>query len=350
MAEIDPWYRPTPLALLLMAVLVLLGLVLVKKQRWHSPCREIQPTPVTRPREVGPAKDELRADLLRQAPMIRVLLRSSSLPLEVDAEGYPGVVQVVQDGDEYLRVCLVDLETYVAHVVTGELPDAWDTAVKAAQAVAARSYAMTELTPDRPYDIKASALAQNFRREATDPGALDAAAATRGVVLRQGERVVRAFYHSTCGGRTTSPLELWGMVRPVIEPVPCEHCAGSPLRRWSYETSLDELSRQLGSTVRDAWVETNDSTGRADRVAVETADGLQTFRGEEFRTAVGFTHLRSTWFVVERDGEAVRFLGRGSGHGVGMCQWGARSMSQAGHTWQEILQFYYPGMSIGEMY
>jgi len=350
MAESDPWYRPTPLALVLMALLVVLGLVLVKKQRWHSPRKPVVPAVESRPREVGPAQDELRVDLLRQAPTIRVLLRSSSQPLQPDAEGYPGVVQVVRHGERYLRVCLVDLETYVAHVVTGELPDGWDPTVKAAQAIAARSYAMTELTPERPYDIKASALAQNFRREATDAGALDAAAATQGMVLMQGERVVRAFYHSTCGGRTTSPRELWGMVRPVIEPVHCDHCDGSPLRRWSYETTLDELSRRLGGTVRDAWVETNDSTGRADRVAIETTGGVRTFSGEEFRTLVGFTHLRSTWFVVERDGEALRFLGRGSGHGVGMCQWGARAMSQAGHTWREVLQFYYPGMSIGEMY
>ena len=348
MAETDPWYQPTPLALLLMALLVVLGLVLVKKQRWHSPRKEV--VTAARPREVGPAQEELRADLLRQAPTIRVLLHASEHPLDVDAEGYPGVVQVVTDGDRYLRICLVDMESYVAHVVTGELPDGWDTTIKAAQAVAARSYAMTELTPDRTYDIKASALAQNFRRETTDPGALEAAAATRGMVLKQGERVVRAFYHSTCGGRTTSPLELWGMVRPVIEPVLCDHCAGSPLRRWSHETTLDELSRRLGRAVADVWVEVNDSTGRADRVAVETADGVETLSGEEFRTAAGFTHLRSTWFVVERDGETVRFLGRGSGHGVGMCQWGARGMSQAGHTWQEILQFYYPSMSIGEMY
>lgn len=209
---------------------------------------------------------------------------------------------------------------------------------------------MTEMAPERPYDIKASALAQNFRREATDPGAIEAATATRGMMLMQGDRVARAFYHSTCGGRITSPRELWGMARPVIEPVHCEACGESPLRRWSHETTLGDLSRRLGRTVLDVWVENNDSTGRADRVAVETSVGVETFSGEEFRTAAGFTHLRSTWFVVERDGESVRFLGRGSGHGVGMCQWGARGMSQAGHTWQEILQFYYPGMSIGEMY
>ena len=355
MLESDQGYSPTPIALFLIAVLVVIGLVFIKKQRWHSPEGEREESCEGFPRLVGPADEEIRAGLLHQAPTIRVLLQSSRSPLEPAGEEYPGVVKVVQANGRFHRVCLLDLDTYVAHVVTGELPDGWDLEVKSAQAVAARSYAVTELSPDRYYDIGASALAQNFRAEDTDLGALEAAAATRGMVLRQSDHVVRAFYHATCGGTTVSPLEFWEMVRPVIPAVPCDRCKDSPLYRWSHETDLAELSRRLGSLVQDLWVETTTSTGRATRVFVETEDGLHVMSGEEFRSAVGFTRLRSTWFVVEVGlGEGqdrpVRFIGQGSGHGVGMCQWGARALSQEDFGWREILQYYYPGSTIEALY
>ena len=346
---------PTPVALFLIAILVLVGLVFVKKQRWHSPEGERIESSAGLPRLVGPADEDPRAALHHQAPTIRVLLQSSRFPIEANGAGYPGVVQVVEARGRFHRVCLVDLDSYVAHVVTGELPDGWDLQTKRAQAVAARSYALTEFDPQRHYDIKASALAQSFRAEDTDLGALEAAADTRGVVLKQGDRVVRAFYHAICGGTTVSPQEFWEMVYPKIPAVRCDHCRESPLYTWNHETDLAELSRRFGGTVQDLWVETTDSTGRATRVVVETEDGLHVMSGEEFRTAVGFTRVRSTWFVVEvglGEGQArpVRFLGRGSGHGVGMCQWGARRLSEDGLGWREILQYYYPGSSIEAMY
>lgn len=333
---------PSPVPLALIALLLVVGLVFVKSQRWHSP-RPPDPTPAAVPEPVGPSD----GNHLFTAPAMRVLLRSSRQPLDPeDDEGWPCRVEVVQHDGRHLRVCHLDLERYVAQVVTGELPASWGPEVKQAQAVAARSYALTELDPDAPYDIRASALAQNFRNEDPDPGAVAATGATRGVVLTQDGKVVRAFYHACCGGQTVSPREFWGMYFPRIPSVECEYCSAFSLYRWSYETTREDLGERLGLHVQDLWVESADSTGRATRVAVETPDELVVMTGEEFRAAVGFTRLRSTGFEVTVDGDAVRFDGRGSGHGVGMCQWGARGMSVAGIGWREILGFYYPGSAL----
>jgi stage II sporulation protein D len=58
---------------------------------------------------------------------------------------------------------------------------------------------------------------------------------------------------------------------------------------------------------------------------------------------VGYDVLKSTLFAVALDGDVLRFAGRGWGHGVGMCQWGAKGMAEQGHTMRQILEFYYPG-------
>jgi stage II sporulation protein D len=340
--------RLSPTGILLIVLLAVCVLWLVKQQRWHSPEAVLSPA-AGLPELVGPAEDGTTG-LHRLAPNVRVLLRSSSHPLEPDSEGYPGVVQVEQQGDRYLRICRLDLDAYVAQVVTGELPESWDLEVKRAQAVAARSYVLGDLRPEQAYDIRASALAQNFRREVTDPEAVQAAQDTRGVVLRQGEQVVKAFYHATCGGSTVSPREFWGMVRPRWSAVPCDHCASSPLYRWSYEADLAGLGEAMDREVVDLWVESADSTGRVARIAVETPELLEVMTGEEFRAAVGFTRIRSTGFTLALDEGVARFDGFGSGHGVGMCQWGARGMSQEGASWREILRKYYPETAIETIY
>jgi len=339
--------RPTPVALFLIALLVVAGLVLVKKQRWHSP-RSVQP-PATCPSEVGPASEPVAAGLLGGDQVVRVLLRSSRRALEPVAEGYPGTVEVVQHAGRYLRICRVDLETYVAHVVTGELPDGWDLQTKAAQAVAARSYTMTEMAPDQPYDIRASALAQSFRAETTDLGALEATELTRGQVLIQDGKVVRAFYHSTCGGRTSTAREFWEMVFPRLASVRCDHCHESPLYRWYYVVERQALAERLGIELQSLVVDRIDSTGRVLGVALISGAGIEWMSGEAFRAAVGYTNLRSTHFTIEADGPLLRFDGRGSGHGVGMCQWGARGLSEQGYTWREILGYYYPETDVEAM-
>ena len=72
-------------------------------------------------------------------------------------------------------------------------------------------------------------------------------------------------------------------------------------------------------------------------------------RGNDFRRILGYDTLKSTLFAVAVDGEWARFSGRGYGHGVGMCQWGAKGMAEQGYTARQILEFFYPGTTAGSL-
>ena len=85
-------------------------------------------------------------------------------------------------------------------------------------------------------------------------------------------------------------------------------------------------------------------------VEIKTDQALIFLRGTDFRSILGNTNLRSTWFTVKASGRDYIFHGRGYGHGVGMCQWGAKGMSEEGKTYQEILEFYYPKAVIKKIY
>ena len=71
--------------------------------------------------------------------------------------------------------------------------------------------------------------------------------------------------------------------------------------------------------------------------------------GPAFRDALGTTRLRSTAFTLERQGNAVRFTGRGYGHGVGMCVIGAGRRARRGESLQTILAQYYPNLQLSDL-
>jgi stage II sporulation protein D len=82
---------------------------------------------------------------------------------------------------------------------------------------------------------------------------------------------------------------------------------------------------------------------RAEKIQLVWGSGeVATLAANDFRSVVGFEKLRSTFFEVQKRDEDFSFRGRGFGHGVGLCQWGARSLGQQGRTYQEILSHYYP--------
>jgi stage II sporulation protein D len=88
---------------------------------------------------------------------------------------------------------------------------------------------------------------------------------------------------------------------------------------------------------------------RATAVTVRGTTATQRLRGNDFRRIVGYDTLKSTLFAVAVDGQVARFSGRGYGHGVGMCQWGAKSMADLGATARQILAFYYPGATFSTL-
>jgi stage II sporulation protein D len=86
--------------------------------------------------------------------------------------------------------------------------------------------------------------------------------------------------------------------------------------------------------------------GRVKLVSISTSEGIVNVPAEKFRAALGYASIPSVFFEAETFGSEVVISGRGLGHGVGMCQWGAREMAQSGRDFKEILGHYYPGTKL----
>ena len=89
--------------------------------------------------------------------------------------------------------------------------------------------------------------------------------------------------------------------------------------------------------------------GRVTRVRILHSEGELILRGDEFRRILGYTVLPSTHFKIEEIRQQMHFAGMGSGHGVGLCQWGAKELAERGYSYERILTYYYPGVEIQDM-
>ena len=248
----------------------------------------------------------------------------------------------------------VPLTDYVASVVAGEYPFAESEGVKA-QAVLARTYALRRLDPSAPYDLEDDQRAQVYKGQGVvTPRSLEAARATSGEVLTYRGELAEALYYSSSGGHTADNETVWDTAPvPYLRGVPDPYDASSPDHTWQTSARRDDLHRALsnafGGRVTNVTVDRRSAEGRVLRLRVD-GGRREIISGTEFREAVnaalGFRTIRSTRFEVSSDGDRYVFDGRGFGHGVGMSQYGARGLAQAGRSYREILAYYFQGADV----
>ncbi|OGW61306.1 MAG: hypothetical protein A2V83_00255 [Nitrospirae bacterium RBG_16_64_22] len=286
-----------------------------------------------------------------------VRLLSSGESLVVDGVSYPGGIEIrAVEGERLQIVNHVDIETYVAGVVPREVPAAWDIEVLKAQAVLARTYALAlrQRSAGQAFDIGAGVDHQAYSGEsALHPKVQEAVRSTRGEVLAYKGELAEAVYHAYCGGVTENAADVWGRDFPYLKSVRSECRLGDTPATWTYRIDASDLARRLRAAGIDfsgavTAVEPADlsQTGRIRTVRVKTAEGPREMRGIDFRKAVGPDLIKSTRFTIEPEGGGFRFAGHGSGHGVGLCQHGARAMADGKAGYREILARYFPGTGV----
>jgi stage II sporulation protein D len=292
----------------------------------------------------------------RRLPVEAVRLETRGGGLRTGGREYGGVLEVWRTGSGLALVNEVGLEEYVAGAVRAEMPERWPPEALRAMAVVARTYALyqRERNAGRPWHLLASHLDQQFAGR-VPPGApsSSAARATAGQVLTWDGRPLPAFYHADSGGVTEPAGAVFaGGEVPPLGGVRDDFSAGSPHATWAVTLPLAAVRERLrrggidvGDLERLVVLERTASL-RVARIAVEGSRGRETVKGTEFRRLVGYDVLKSTLFVPLVADGAVRFEGRGWGHGVGLSQFGARGMAERGHPYAQILAHYYPGASL----
>ncbi len=249
----------------------------------------------------------------------------------------------------------VPLERYLAGSLAREMYGSWGGGALQAQAVVSRTYALHQWNArrDARWHVTAGTRSQVYEGVRAESEPVEAALlATRGEILTHEGVPILAVFHSSAGGRTAGAEEVWGQARPYLVSLPVEDEWDSPDAYWRARVSRTTLGRavvglggEIGSVVT-ARVSERTESGRVARVELVGERGTITVSGRSLREALGESTLKSTLFELREDEKGFVFVGSGSGHGVGMSQWGARAMARRGDDYRQILKTFYPGAQL----
>ena len=314
-------------------------------------------------------RDQKNLDIL--APSVTVASRAGRwLDLKTDDRRQKrtvGWLEINAKSPDLQVVDVVPLETYVLGVVDGELGSVhFNPESLKAQIVASRSYVLASRGrhAKEGFDFCDSPHCQSFK----GTGAIEnefkmAVEMSRGQYLSYNGKPIPAYYHDSCGGKTASIQDVWdSSPLPYLQSVQDgdregAYCRFSPHAQWTFVANRHQL---CDCFQREGWIPTSEAldavrvimvnaSGRAQQVLIQSSHPLWV-PGPDVRAAInryfGKEVLSSTVFLVKKQGDQFYFSGRGWGHGVGLCQWGAIEMAKKGKTYREILQHYYPGTQI----
>lgn len=280
------------------------------------------------------------------------------------------------DGRRTLTVLTLDgpvtmtMAAYLPGVLAGEMPASFAPDALRAQAVAARTYALYCAGHSRGRHPEADvccdpgccqAWLDEDARRALWGGDFDrweaavraAAADTDGAILRSGGEPILACFHSSSPGMTESSERVWGQALPYLVSVDSPESADTVPRFVTTVRLSAEEFRAVAEAVcpaaaltgpPESWIGQR-ITDPSGRVAVQTLGGAEV-SGEALRRAFS---LRSTCFTLVWEGDCFLFTVTGSGHGVGMSQYGAQLLARQGLSWREILAHYYPGTELAAL-
>lgn len=263
------------------------------------------------------------------------------------------------------------LEEYLYGVVPAEMPAGWPAEALKAQAVAARSYALAQIKrrggSPPPADILATQASQVYRGyDWETPATNRAVDDTRGVVLTYRGVPAEAYFHCSSGGFTENSEDVWKNRLDYVRTRPDPFDLNEKHYNWQVSYTKDELIKQLAKKeyqfkdIFDLTEKERTASGkRVKRLAVSGLDKegrpatVEIANADEVRIALG---LKSALFTMTKEFDAQKklakatFKGSGWGHGLGMSQYGALGMARKGYTYQDILKYYYSGVTIASDY
>jgi|GEM_PF-902751 len=250
-------------------------------------------------------------------------------------------------GGQYRFINEIDIEEYLRYTISREMNPLWPIEALKAQTVLARTYVLKKKYQSNNclYDIGSSTLDQvygGFNEDSME--VLQAVSGTTGEVIKYNGEIVDALYHSCCGGRTSSSKEVFGSDTPYLQGVECDCKGDCPYGKgWSYRMKTKSLEKILGlSNIKKIQSE----SGRV----IITADKNLVISKNSLREKVGYNLLKSSQYNVRLNSGEVVFEGRGFGHTVGLCQYGAKRMAEEGKDYIEIIKHYFKGVTIEKIY
>lgn len=285
--------------------------------------------------------EPIEFDEIEFRPKFDAQLREMIVTL--DDKKYFGSVKLVRRGEKILVINLTTTEEYLRGVLPVEMSSGWHEEALKAQAIAARTFALKNRRRHEAdgYDLCSTSHCQTYKGVEVSARSCDEAIEkTFGEVMKFDGSLIIAAFHTDSGGRTASAEEVWGSELRYLRSIKESERETMP---WTLEIESKEFGVGKIKSIR---LERSES-GRVKKMIVVGKKKTLELGGNEMRSRFG---LKSTLFEAKLDGDSIEIKGYGSGHGVGMSQYGAKRLAERGSDHKEILTHYYSGVGLEKIY
>jgi len=283
----------------------------------------------------------------------RLFRLSAAGMLRVNGKSYRGLIELSSQHGKLLVVNELGLEQYLVGVINSEISSTWPMEAIKAQAVIARTFAVAKRKERSKafYHLESTVMDQAYNgSDEEDSRAVRGVVETEGEIVTYNGSAIQAFYHANSGGRTEASQNVWGVSLPYLQGVECQYGLTSTTSSWEQTLSLSRIESVLKMYgITDIKAGLRNNRGRLKTVLLVTERGTVSLPATKFRMAVGSTVIKSTNFTVRVEGNTALFSGSGYGHGVGLCQYGAKQRALDGFSYVEILAYYYPGTRLSKL-
>lgn len=249
------------------------------------------------------------------------------------------------------------IEHYVSGVLSKEVDPEWGIESLKAQAVISRTYALRNIGKHgaENFDMCNNTHCQVYGGMESETGKTNKAVeATKNEVLVYKGELAQSFFHASCGGHTENCNNVWDIRNNIetryLSGRPDRFCSDSPHNFWESKISSDFIEERLSKAgykvgkISNIRISGKSGSGRAKMLNISHSGGTLSILAAKFRLAVDPWLIKSVMFKrISKNGKYFEFSGKGWGHGVGMCQWGAKQMADRGYNYKQILKHYYPG-------
>ncbi len=280
---------------------------------------------------------------------------------------YNGVLHFILRDGKMMIIEYSNLENYLLGVVGHEMNAAWPLEALKAQAVTARTFARVKMNKKEPnYDLRSTPADQVYKGSGQNvpESILQAVKSTRGEVLTYNGNLFTTFYHANCGGYTVDGQVLTGSHVCTIEPlqgVVCNNCSHTYNSCWSTTISGDAINKfvwehsKIRGPVSSIKIEQTDTNPKYKSAEVKQVVNLRFITEDDsvilncdlLQQAMGSKKIKTCKIdKIEKNNDGFVFSGCGFGHGVGMCQDGAKGMAENNYSYQQILSHYFPGSEL----
>lgn len=287
-------------------------------------------------------------------------IRSSTGLVTVGNSKYHGAIHIITSDDKKSCDVIneVDMDIYIGSLLSKEMNSSWPIDALKAQAVAARTYAMYQMSKSKLQDSSFYDLENSEKHQVTGDffdvtkRTLQAARETSGMLLTNdfGE-IIPAFFHASCGGDTINPEAVWSSPVRGYKGAHCEYCT----KKESWKNSISKIRIQeflkwLEEKMNFAKFANMDeiviypNKAQSTEIILSVARKKIAIKKSLFRRYFGRILFPSNNFQLTHGlvDEEVSLAGKGNGHGVGLCQVGSKGLADRGWDYKRIIAHYYP--------